>query len=214
MTGEGRYGVSAWHFFMKLAFAAPANALAFLSTALGSQASRLHFAKKAVLAAPASGLRRQHRANALVPMARAGRWNAPFKELPCLLARYLRQACRSQSSVAAPSVALMLAPMRIAGPNELFNVEHKSITDGLSKLPATYEAVIPAKKPNDGKRPTTLAPGIPQLVEPANDPVSETERQERCHRAQDSRTGFERAHHAARARRKGGPRWQLRVRRR
>jgi type IV secretion system protein TrbI len=77
-------------------------------------------------------------------------------------------------------VALKPPTLRIAGPNELFNVEHKSITDALSKLPATYEAVIPAKKPNDGKGPATLAPGIPQLVEPANDPVSETERQEKA----------------------------------
>jgi type IV secretion system protein VirB10 len=77
-------------------------------------------------------------------------------------------------------VALKPPTLRIAGPNDLFNVEHKSITDALSKLPATYEAVIPAKKPNDGKGPATLAPGIPQLVEPANDPASETERQEKA----------------------------------
>ena len=44
------------HFLRKLAFAAPANGLPFLSTALGSHASFLHFVRKAVLAAPARGL--------------------------------------------------------------------------------------------------------------------------------------------------------------
>src|SRR5262245_22972056 len=42
------------HFCRKLFFAAPVRALPFLSTALGSHASRLHFVKKLVLAAPVS----------------------------------------------------------------------------------------------------------------------------------------------------------------
>ena len=38
-------------------------------------------------------------------------------------------------------VALKPPSLRIAGPQELFNVDHKPITDGLSKLPATYDGV-------------------------------------------------------------------------
>src|SRR5262245_61959780 len=44
------------HFCRKLFFAAPVRALPFLSTALGSHASRLHFVRKLVLAAPTSAL--------------------------------------------------------------------------------------------------------------------------------------------------------------
>jgi hypothetical protein len=44
------------HFFMKLAFAAPASGLPFLSTAFGSQASFVHLVMKLLSAAPARGL--------------------------------------------------------------------------------------------------------------------------------------------------------------
>jgi hypothetical protein len=46
---------SLWHFFMKLAFAAPASGFPFLSTAFGSHASFAHFVRKLLNAAPANG---------------------------------------------------------------------------------------------------------------------------------------------------------------
>jgi type IV secretion system protein VirB10 len=76
-------------------------------------------------------------------------------------------------------VALKPPSLRIAGPTELFNVEHKPITDALSKLPATYDGVKPDKKP-EAKGPTTLAPGIVQLKEPTYDSVDEAERREKA----------------------------------
>jgi type IV secretion system protein TrbI len=78
-------------------------------------------------------------------------------------------------------VLLALKPpsLRIAAPTELFNVEHKPVTDALAKLPATYDAVKPVTKP-EPKGPTTLAPGIVQLTEPASDPVAEAERLEKA----------------------------------
>jgi len=75
-------------------------------------------------------------------------------------------------------VALKPPSLRITSPTELFNVEHKPITDALSKLPSSYEGVKPDKKP-EAKRPTTLAPGIVQLKEPSNDPIDEAERLEK-----------------------------------
>jgi type IV secretion system protein VirB10 len=76
-------------------------------------------------------------------------------------------------------VALKPPSLRITSPTELFNVEHKPITDALSKLPSTYEGMKPDKKP-EAKGPTTLAPGIAQLKEPSNDSVDEVERQEKA----------------------------------
>jgi type IV secretion system protein VirB10 len=76
-------------------------------------------------------------------------------------------------------VALKPPSLRIAAPSELFNVEHKPVTDALAKLPATYDAVKPDKKP-ETKGPATLAPGIVQLTEPASDPVAEAERLEKA----------------------------------
>jgi type IV secretion system protein VirB10 len=76
-------------------------------------------------------------------------------------------------------VALKPPSLRISGPNELFNVEHKPVTDALAKLPATYEGMKPDKKP-EAKSPQTLAPGIPKLTEPTNDPINEAERLEKA----------------------------------
>jgi type IV secretory pathway VirB10-like protein len=76
-------------------------------------------------------------------------------------------------------VALKPPSLRIGGPTELFNVEHKPITDALSKLPSTYEGMKPDKKP-ETKGPATLAPGVVQLKEPTNDPIDEAERLERA----------------------------------
>lgn len=74
-------------------------------------------------------------------------------------------------------VALKPPSLRVGSPSELFNVEHKSITDGLSKLPATYDGMKPDKKVDPGKSPSTL---VPQLTEPTNDPVAEAERVEKA----------------------------------
>jgi type IV secretion system protein VirB10 len=76
-------------------------------------------------------------------------------------------------------VALKPPSLRISGPNELINVEHKAITDALAKLPATYEGMKPDKKP-ETKSPPTLAPGIPKLTEPTNDAIDEAERLEKA----------------------------------
>ena len=43
-------------------------------------------------------------------------------------------------------VALKPPSLRLGERPELFNVEHKPITDGLSKLPASYDGVRPDKK--------------------------------------------------------------------
>ena len=66
-------------------------------------------------------------------------------------------------------VALKPPSLRVAGPQELFNVDHKPITDALSKLPATYDGVKPDKKADAGKQPPApiVPPGVPQLTAPA-----------------------------------------------
>src|SRR5262249_28317466 len=61
------------HFFIKLAFAAPASGLPFLSTAFGSQASFVHFVMKLLSAAPARGLPSLPTA-LLDPIAKTGAW--------------------------------------------------------------------------------------------------------------------------------------------
>jgi len=74
-------------------------------------------------------------------------------------------------------VLLALKPpsLRIAGPQELFNVEHKPATDGLSKLPASYDGVKPEKKADAGKQ----SPTPPTLVvPPLKDPLTDAERME------------------------------------
>jgi type IV secretion system protein VirB10 len=76
-------------------------------------------------------------------------------------------------------VALKPPSLRIAGPTELFNVEHKPVSDALSKLPATYDGVKPDKKP-ETKVPVALAPGVPKLTEPTNDAIDEAERLEKA----------------------------------
>ena len=58
-------------------------------------------------------------------------------------------------------VALKPPSLRITSPQELFNVDHKPITDGLSKLPATYDGMRSEKRADAGKAPAVLAPGVP-----------------------------------------------------
>ncbi len=77
-------------------------------------------------------------------------------------------------------VALKPPSLRIANPQELFNVDHKPITDGLSKLPSTYDGVRPDKKIDAGKSPVAVTPGVRQLTEPTSDPVAEAERVEKA----------------------------------
>jgi type IV secretion system protein TrbI len=77
-------------------------------------------------------------------------------------------------------VALKPPSLRIASHQELFNVDHKPITDGLSKLPSTYDGVRPDKKIDVDKRPTAVTAGVRQLTEPESDPVVEAERVEKA----------------------------------
>jgi type IV secretion system protein TrbI len=58
-------------------------------------------------------------------------------------------------------LALRAPSLRIAARQELFNVEHKPITDALSKLPATHDGVPQDKKPPAAK---SAAPGLPKGV--------------------------------------------------
>jgi type IV secretion system protein TrbI len=76
-------------------------------------------------------------------------------------------------------VALKPPSLRIANAQELFNVDHKPITDGLSKLPITYDGVRPDKNIDTARTPaaaSTLSPQVRQLTEPAGDPIGEAER--------------------------------------
>jgi type IV secretion system protein TrbI len=77
-------------------------------------------------------------------------------------------------------VALKPPNLRVGSPQELFNVEHKPITEGLSKLPATYDGVRPDRKIDAGKAPEPIVPGVRQLTEPASDPGTEAERVEKA----------------------------------
>jgi len=77
-------------------------------------------------------------------------------------------------------VALKPPSLRVAGPQELFNVDHKPITDALSKLPATYDGVKADKKADTGKQPAVVTPGVPKLMDISADPVAEAERAEKA----------------------------------
>ena len=57
-------------------------------------------------------------------------------------------------------VALKPPSLRLGERPELFSVDHKPITDGLSKLPATYDGLRSEKKAEAPK----LPPGVPQLT--------------------------------------------------
>jgi type IV secretion system protein VirB10 len=82
-------------------------------------------------------------------------------------------------------VLLALKPpsLRVAGPQELFNVEHKPVTDALSRLPAGYDGVRPEKKADAGKPPLVappLLPGVPPLKASMPDPDAEADRMEKA----------------------------------
>ncbi len=57
-------------------------------------------------------------------------------------------------------VALKPPSLRSGERPELFNVEHKPVTDALAKLPASYEDVRPAKAADEAKLPA----GVPRLA--------------------------------------------------
>jgi len=77
-------------------------------------------------------------------------------------------------------VALKPPSLRVGSPQELFNVDHKPITDGLSKLPATYDGLRPDRKNDAGRARESQIPGVRQLTEPASDPGTEAERVEKA----------------------------------
>jgi type IV secretion system protein VirB10 len=74
-------------------------------------------------------------------------------------------------------VALKPPRLRIGDTRELLNVEHKPISDGLSKLPATYDGLKPEKKADI--RVAAPDPGVPRLTEAASESIDEVERQEK-----------------------------------
>jgi type IV secretion system protein VirB10 len=79
-------------------------------------------------------------------------------------------------------VALKPPSLRTADSRELVNTENKPIADALSRLPASYDGVRPDTRiVNQGPSVLTLrpAPGVPDLREPAADPVAEAERLEK-----------------------------------
>ncbi len=67
-------------------------------------------------------------------------------------------------------VALKPPTLRALNPEELINVEHKPITDGLSKLPATYDSV-PGEEAKNTAKPRVDVPKLtpPDLADPAGD---------------------------------------------
>jgi type IV secretion system protein VirB10 len=78
-------------------------------------------------------------------------------------------------------VALRAPSLRVAAPNELFNVEHKPIADALSKLPATYDGVQTDKKLALPKEPASGLPkGGAHLTPPPGDAVDEADRAEKA----------------------------------
>jgi type IV secretion system protein VirB10 len=80
-------------------------------------------------------------------------------------------------------VLLALKPpsLRVADRQELFNVEYKPITDALSKLPATYDGVKPdTKSDTPGKEAPVVKPGVPLLVTPATDLLTDAERADKA----------------------------------
>jgi type IV secretion system protein TrbI len=76
-------------------------------------------------------------------------------------------------------LALRAPSLRVAAPQELFNVEHKPIADALSKLPASYDGLSPDKKAPTAKE--TL-PGLPKSV-PAPQPEEWGDEAERAEKA-------------------------------
>jgi type IV secretion system protein VirB10 len=73
-------------------------------------------------------------------------------------------------------VALKPPSLKLAERQELINVENKPITDGLSKLPATYEGIQPATP-----APQSTPPAAPKLILPDTRlPLDDTESAEKA----------------------------------
>jgi len=78
-------------------------------------------------------------------------------------------------------VALRAPSLRVASPNELFNVDHKPITDALSKLPESYHGVQPDRKAPAGKQPAPGLPkDVPDLTGQSGDAVDDAARAEKA----------------------------------
>jgi type IV secretory pathway VirB10-like protein len=77
-------------------------------------------------------------------------------------------------------VALRAPSLRVATPNELFNVDHKPIADALSKLPATYDGVQTDKKAPTGKEAPAVPKGVQHLTAQPGDAVDEADRAEKA----------------------------------
>src|SRR5262245_30819269 len=77
-------------------------------------------------------------------------------------------------------MALKPPRLRVSNPNELFNVEHKPISDALSRLPATYDGVKRDKTSDVSTGSSPVPSTIPRLTEPTHDPVLEAERLEKA----------------------------------
>ena len=77
-------------------------------------------------------------------------------------------------------VALRAPSLRVAAPNELFNVDHKPIADALSKLPATYDGVQTHKKAPTDKEAPTVPKGVQHLTAQPGDAVDEADRAEKA----------------------------------
>ncbi|WP_020086023.1 TrbI/VirB10 family protein [Hyphomicrobium zavarzinii] len=73
-------------------------------------------------------------------------------------------------------VALKPPSLKVAERQELINVDNKPITDGLSKLPATYEGVQPANP-----APQSTTPAAPKLILPdTGSPLDDAESAEKA----------------------------------
>ncbi|HET6927050.1 MAG TPA: TrbI/VirB10 family protein [Hyphomicrobiaceae bacterium] len=79
-------------------------------------------------------------------------------------------------------VLMALKPPRLhtAGAKELFNVEHKPISDGLAKLPATYDGVRPVKRSDPVTVVAALEAGVPRLTATSGEQIDEAERMEKA----------------------------------
>ena len=76
-------------------------------------------------------------------------------------------------------VALRPPTWRAASPTELVNIDRKPITDGLAKLPATYDGVR-ADRSDNTKGSSALPTGVRQLETQPTDAVAEAERIEKA----------------------------------
>jgi type IV secretion system protein VirB10 len=77
-------------------------------------------------------------------------------------------------------LALRAPSLRVAAPQELFNVDHKPIADALSKLPATYDGVQSDKKAPTGKEAPTVPKGVPHLTGQPGDALDDADRAEKA----------------------------------